>query len=363
MRLTFFLVFVLAVQPFSWVAAKSLLWLLQGRLKTAGKRLVWLAVFGIGNGLLLVSALRWWPGAFRLTAAWLVLLLYILFAALMTLFLWRLLRGRVAAARLSRWLRLFAPLSVAALFAVSVYLAYTPSVRHYEVVLDKPLAKPLRIGVASDLHLGRLVGARQLDKLVRIMNDEKVDIILLPGDLMDDNTEAYEAENMRPHLAALRAPLGVYATLGNHDLFGAENAIRRALRDAGIVVLDDEAVEVDGRFTVVGRPDKLAHGRAQTADLLAKADTAKPVLLLDHRPDDVEAHAALPVDIQVSGHVHKGQVFPANLLVQAINRLSYGYEAIGNGHFFVTSGYGFWGVPFRLGSQAEVLVIDVRGKP
>jgi len=86
-----------------------------------------------------------------------------------------------------------------------------------------------------------------------------------------------------------------------------------------------------------------------------------PVILMDHRPTDIEQHANLPIDIQLSGHAHNGQIFPANLIVKFIYRLSYGYEQINQGHFFVTSGYGFWGVPMRLGSQSEVMIIDVVG--
>ena len=103
-------------------------------------------------------------------------------------------------------------------------------------------------------------------------------------------------------------------------------------------------------------------GRLKSAELLKQADTSKPVVLLDHRPSEIELHSTLPIDIQVSGHVHNGQIFPANFIVRAINRLHYGYEKIGNGHFFVTSGYGFWGIPLRLGSQSEVLIIDVEGR-
>ena len=77
---------------------------------------------------------------------------------------------------------------------------------------------------------------------------------------------------------------------------------------------------------------------------------------------EVEAHAKLPIDVQVSGHVHNGQIAPANLIVRTLYRLAYGYEEIGGRHFFVTSGYGFWGIPLRLGSQSEVWVIDVKGR-
>ena len=179
---------------------------------------------------------------------------------------------------------------------------------------------------------------------------------------MDDDIVVYEADQMQPHLTKLRAPLGVYATLGNHDLFGHQNEIVQAIEQAGIQVLWDDVLHIDNRFWLVGRPDNLDTHRAQTADLLKHTNPREPVFLLDHRPDKINEHSKLPIDLQVSGHVHNGQIFPLNFLVYAINRVSYGYEKINQGHFVVTSGFGFWGVPFRLASQSEVWIIDVKGK-
>lgn len=84
--------------------------------------------------------------------------------------------------------------------------------------------------------------------------------------------------------------------------------------------------------------------------------------ILDHEPNEIEKNVQLPIDLQVSGHTHNGQIFPANFIVKFINRLGYGYERINNTDVIVSSGYGFWGVPFRLGSQAELWVIDLVGK-
>ena len=134
------------------------------------------------------------------------------------------------------------------------------------------------------------------------------------------------------------------------------------LTDAGIRVLANESLVVDNRLLVVGRNDDTDKNRPSTAKLLENQNTELPVLLMDHRPTGIEEHAKLPVDVQVSGHVHNGQVAPANLIVRLLNRVHYGYEQINNGHFFVTSGYGFWGVPLRLGSQSEVWIIEVKGK-
>jgi len=178
---------------------------------------------------------------------------------------------------------------------------------------------------------------------------------------MDDNVNAYLAEKMQPHFANLQAPLGVYATLGNHDFFGDQQRIEAEMRKAGIIPVMDESVVIDGRFTLIGRNDDLVKNRPTAAQLLKGVNTALPVILMDHRPTEIEQHANLPIDIQLSGHAHNGQIFPANFVVKLIYRLSYGYEKINQGHFFVTSGYGFWGVPMRLGSQSEVMIIDLVG--
>lgn len=356
----FFSLFTLAVlQVFTYCFARFLIWLfaVQSPIK---RKLVYVATFALGNGLMMAALFFRVHLMFRLSAVWMVLLLFTLFTSFIVLFLERICRlvckqpekrGRV--------LRMLSPLILASFFATAVYNAYTPVVRHVSITIDKPLAKPIRIGMAADTHLGVLVGARQLDKLADIMQREKVDIILLPGDIMDDDTVAYEAENMKPHLQKLRAPLGVYATLGNHDLYGKQRSITRAIEDAGITVLYDDVRLINDDFWLVGRPDTNDKSRMKTSALLKKVNTKQPVILLDHRPDSVMEHSLLPIDVQVSGHVHNGQVFPANFIVRFLNRIHYGYEKIGNGHFVVTSGFGFWGVPFRLGSQSEVWVIDV----
>lgn len=361
MRIGFFLIVLLVMQLFTFGLGRSLQWLFAPFIGKRGRRWLMGLAYFITNSLIIGLVLQVDHAIFRVTAFWMVLLLFVMYSALATFVLYLLLRKFMAQPPLSRSLRVFAPLFFVFLTALSVYNAYMPVVRHQSITINKKLDRPLRIGLASDTHLGLLVGAKQLDKLAAIMQQEKVDLILLPGDLMDDNVNVYLRENMRPHLQKLRAPLGVYATLGNHDLFGDERRISLELEKAGIRVLHNEVLEHKG-LLLVGRSDDADRSRPTTEKLLQGRNTDLPVLLLDHRPSEIDLHARLPVDIQVSGHVHNGQVAPANLIVKAINRVSYGYQAIGNGHYFVTSGYGFWGIPMRLGSQAEVWVIDVKGQ-
>ena len=323
----------------------------------AQQRVTWGSYLG-ANTLMALHITQIFP-AFRLVALMLVILLFVLFISLLTFLLSAALR--LFSCQNPKWLRLFYPVTLIFLFGLGLYNAYIPRVIHYQVKLDKS-SEPIRIGVASDLHLGKLFGSKQLDRLADIFQQQKVDIIFLPGDIMDDNVEAYVAENMQPHFSKLKAPFGVYATMGNHDLFGAEQQIVKEIERAGIQVLWDQAVEIDGKFTIIGRNDNLLRNRLSTEQLLNGVNTQKPVFLIEHRPTEIEQHAQLPIDLQVSGHTHNGQIFPGNIVTRLMYRLSYGDERIGNGHYFVTSGYGFWGIPLRLGSQSEVFIIDVQGK-
>nr|WP_314739483.1 metallophosphoesterase [uncultured Haemophilus sp.] len=356
MELRYYLIFAaafLALQLFLYSFGRTLGWLF--RLTPRKRKWVTGLSFIAIDGLFLLTITRTIT-AFREIALILALLLFAFFLSILTACVMKITSGKA-----SKTLRIAYPFVFAGIIGLSVYNAYTPVVIHQTITLNKPLKQPIRIGVASDLHLGKLFGGKQLDELAEIFNREKVDLILLPGDIMDDNTEVYLAENMRPHLAKLKAPLGVYATLGNHDFFGSQMQIAQEIETAGIQVLWDQEVEIGGQFTIVGRNDATFRERLPTKALLAEVNTELPVFLLDHQPNEIEEHAKLPIDLQVSGHTHKGQIFPANLITRLVYRLDYGYEKIGNGNFVVTSGYGFWGIPMRLGSQSEVWILDVKG--
>lgn len=339
---------------------RTLRWLLGDKLSARGRKYLAIITYGIPCLLWLAQILQLFITA-RIVSYILITLLFSAFISLAIGIIHLIFKNTKFITKIDRTLRITYPLALFGLMAVGVYNAYTPHITHYEITIDKPM-KPLRIGVASDLHLGSLFGGKALDKLAQIMDEQKVDLILLPGDIMDDNVTAYLAENMRPHLAKLRAPLGVYATLGNHDFFGFQDEITDEIRKAGIVVLKDQIATIDNELVLIGRNDDLDKSRPSTESLLKQVNLDLPIIVLDHRPSEVDIHSALPFDLQVSGHTHKGQVFPANFITALTYRIDYGLEKIGNPYFMVTSGYGFWGIPMRLGSQSEVVIIDMKGK-
>ena len=375
MRYAFILTIIVLLELFSTGAALSLQWWLQPWVdSTTTSIAVWIGVFLITHVLLLLSITKLFSNSYRWMSGWMLVMHFMMLTAVATGILyggsWLLIplldstldHSEIIAAGL----RVFALLFFIGLFAYALYSAYIPVVRELSIHIHKPLNNPLRIAVASDLHLGRLFGNKAIERLHIMLSKYQADILLMPGDIMDDNTQAFNTYNMKDSLAKLVAslPYGVYATLGNHDLYGHEQPISDSLRAAGVQLLNDEATHFIHQGEVVwlmGRFDNHKRQRVATTELLAQVNSAEPVVLLDHRPSAIIEHSQLPIDLQVSGHTHNGQIFPANFIVSAINRLGYGYEAIGKGHFVVSSGYGFWGIPFRLGSRSEIWIINLIG--
>ena len=375
MRYAFIITIIVLLQLFSFGAALSLEWWLQPWSHPALHTVPWIIVFAITNILLLLTVIKLFANSYRWISAWMLVMHFMILTALSTSLLYA---GLWLLSEVSSnvvydseifaiGLRIFALLFFIGLFVYSLYSAYVPVVRKLSIKINKPLNHPLRIAVASDLHLGRLFGNKAIARLHALINRHQADILLMPGDIMDDNTQAFTDYNMAEDLAKLvtSLPYGIYATLGNHDLYGHEQPISQALQDAGVQLLNDDVTCLSHQgqpIWLLGRFDNHKRQRVATTELLAQVNTTEPVILLDHRPSDIMAHSQLPIDLQVSGHTHNGQIFPANFIVNAINRLGYGYEEIGTGHFVVSSGYGFWGIPFRLGSRSEIWLITLIGK-
>ena len=234
---------------------------------------------------------------------------------------------------------------------LGLYWAYSPIVK----------SETIKIAMVSDLHLGTFFGNGQLEKLNKIIEEEKPDAIVIAGDIMDDDMVMYKKRNMGETLSKLSAPLGVYATMGNHDRAAQE--IVEEISKTGIRPLFDESVNLTDDVILVGRKDRsVSKNRLATEDLLKNVDTSKTTVLVDHQPDAIDHHSTLPIDVQLSGHTHRGQIWPINYITDRIYTLDHGYAKINNKHFFTSSGYGFWGPPFKTTAQSEVWMITIEGK-
>lgn len=323
--------------------------------------LAWLGL----NALLVSALLRIGPVGFKGGSMVLVGVFYAAVAALLGWAVFGVLTAlKWPQRRAGLWARGVMPCWLLLWLVAGWWGAYMPTVVRYDLTIDKPLAQPLRILLVSDLHLGRWIGNGQLARLQRIVEQERPDVVLMAGDVMDDLPDVYRSENMGAALARIRAPLGVYATLGNHDNYrGVQADIVAELAAVGVTTLRDEAVRVDGRFWLVGRRDDTEGDRLPLRQLIHTdmAQEALPIVVLDHQPTQADANLHTAADIQLSGHTHNGQLWPGTWLVGAFQPYSYGHYRPNGRHLIVSSGYGLWGVPLRIGTRAEAVMVTVRG--
>lgn len=256
-------------------------------------------------------------------------------------------------------------LAVITFFVVALiygsYNAWNPVVTTYEVAINKQTTeKELKIVVVSDLHLGGIVGEKHLKRLVAEVDGLHPDMILIPGDIIDDYIAPYMTKKMGNTLEKLRAPLGIYAVPGNHDYYGNDvDQLVVEMEKIGIRVLADETALIANDFYIAGRKDLAANGRIPTSALVADLDESKPLIMMDHQPVEFNEARDNGVDLLLSGHTHRGQLFPANLITRLIFENHYGYLQKDQLHSIVTSGFGTWGPPLRIGSRAEIVEINL----
>ncbi|MED4402431.1 metallophosphoesterase [Metabacillus fastidiosus] len=252
---------------------------------------------------------------------------------------------------------------VCCLFIYGAYNAYTPVVRTYEINIPKHVEgkKEFNIVMASDMHFGVLSGSKHAENLVKEINSLNPDFVLFPGDIIDDDLNMFLAKGIPPILKQIKAP--VYMSLGNHDREVTEE-LMKSFRESGMDVLFDEVLVLDNGITLVGRKDKgyREEVRLKLNDLMKNVDLNKPVILMDHQPYDFDIAEENGVDLLVSGHTHRGQIAPGHLITQKIYENDWGYLRKGNLHTIVSSGYGFWGTPIRIGSQSEIVQIHATFK-
>jgi uncharacterized protein len=210
----------------------------------------------------------------------------------------------------------------------------------------------------SDLHLGHVRNGNFLRRTVGKILREGPDAIFIAGDLYDGT--AIDARRAAEPLSQLRAPHGVYFVAGNHEQFGDDSQYLHAVAAAGVRVLSNEKVEVDG-LQIVGVPYRNATQKGHLASVLRRLglDRERASILLLHAPDHPEVAEAAGISLQLSGHTHLGQIIPWSWFARKMYRqFVYGLSRIGKMQVFTSSGAGTWGPPLRLGSNPEIVVLQ-----
>jgi predicted MPP superfamily phosphohydrolase len=241
-----------------------------------------------------------------------------------------------------------------------------PRVRKLDISVAKRagMMKTLNIVAASDIHLGTIVGRARIDPIVDEINRLDPDLVLLPGDIVDEDLGPVIRQNLGEALKNIKARLGVYAVTGNHEYFGGVERACAYLTDHSIVMLRDQSARIGDSFYLVGREDRSigrmdGHPRKALHELMAAVDKTYPVILMDHQPFGLNEAVVEGVDLQISGHTHFGQLWPINYIVRAIYELAWGYKKISATHFYVSDGVGTWGPPVRVGNRPEIVNIRV----
>lgn len=287
--------------------------------------------------------------------------LMVILLPVLHLTIWLLGFTKIPRIHIDRWARVIVFSIVIFVISFGVYNAYTPTVNQYDVTVEKEVEmESLNIVMASDMHFGVLSGKNHAKKMVEQINALQPDVVIFPGDIVDDDIDPFVDKNIAEVLAQINAPYGVYASLGNHDKHnGPIEKLIDVIEEGNVTVLYDDSILIDDHFYIIGRKDRTDRSREELSVLTANLDKSKPLILVDHQPYDLDVAQEQGIDLMLSGHTHYGQVFPGNLITGRIYENDWGYLQLEQLHSIVSSGYGFWGPPIRIGSRSEIVQIVV----
>ena len=212
----------------------------------------------------------------------------------------------------------------------------------------------------SDVHLGQIHGPAFLEKIFTRIQAIPHDIIFIGGDLFD-GTSAPDLVKFLEPFQKLHPELGMYFVAGNHEEFGDNSAFISAIRSAGIRVLVDEVIVLDG-VQIIGVDYHHASNRNTFKKILSNLnlDQNMPSILLKHEPKDLDIAVEAGVALQISGHTHKAQMWPLEYIPRLLYKgYCYGLRTYLNMHVYVSSGVGTWGPPMRVGTDSEIVVFTI----
>ncbi len=329
-----------------------------------------LASFDVWGGTFTPAQMRpWvWVGtAFMASCLYLFLGLIPVWLASVVIWLvrWRHDHGAVGRRRLNR---VAVPVVVAVAVGATGYGAWEaahPTITRVEASSpDLPQQfDGLRVALVSDLHAGAVRSAAFTQEAVDLVNAQEPDLVVIAGDLIDGKAGRYAPE-IAP-LADLEAPLGVYATTGNHEMYRDTANWLRAFDAIGLQMLRNRSVplERDGAtITLAGVHDLEGEGEwAPDVDAaLAGSDPAGYTMFVAHQPRQAFALQGRGVDLQMSGHTHGGQMWPLRYLVPLQQPVLDGLEVVAGTPVLTSRGVGAWGPAIRVLARPEVPIVTLR---
>lgn len=240
----------------------------------------------------------------------------------------------------------------------------------YGISTDKSIrVEGYKIALISDVHYGKLNNKKDLEKLAVNLSAQELDIVILCGDIVDEDTTKTQIQEIFSILGRIKSAYGSYFIFGNHDKqpynkkpIYTQDELISVVEQSGIDVLNDEAVNIGEDILLVGRRDRDDMGKS-VEQLLIGADRSKYIIFADHQPYDFKIKSEMGVDLLVSGHTHGGQLFPIGTVMDLFNigDAVYGKKQIGNMIAITTSGI-TGSHPIRTQGKSEYVVITINSQ-
>jgi predicted MPP superfamily phosphohydrolase len=312
--------------------------------------------FSFLSASMLVSA---YPNAisrtfYLVSASWLSIFYFLLWAAIF-------LRLLIALVR---------PSNPAPFAAILVFLAFLASVYGF-IRSNETKIKEISVEIpglpsswadkkavwVSDLHLGGIRGAGFASRITNMTKDIGPDIVFVGGDLFDGSNS--DPDRLIEPFRELNPPLGIYFITGNHEEFSDPTPLIEAVRRSGMQILDNRMVILEG-VQIAGVDYASTRDNKRFSEVLEEMefDPNIPSILLRHAPDGLETALSAGIDFQISGHSHRGQVFPLNGITRLVWKgYDYGLKKFKNLIVYTSSGAGTWGPPARFGTDSEIVLI------
>lgn len=250
-----------------------------------------------------------------------------------------------------------------------IYNAKDTDIVTYNVKTDSGLNEELNLVLLTDIHLGAIGSESRIENAVREINKLNPDIVCISGDIFDgDISKLDEPEKTSELFRSIKSKYGVYACLGNHDAGSSINQMLEFLEKSDIKLLKETHEVIDNRFVIVGRLDRSPIGssgtlkRGETSEVLKAVENYDlPVIVLDHNPSNIDQYDNR-ADLILSGHTHKGQMFPAGIVTYLMYDVDYGYyrKDANSPQVIVSSGIGTWGMPMKVGTNSEIVNIKIK---
>lgn len=298
--------------------------------------------------------------------AWLVQLLHFLFKKVLS---------KVYAKKADLWQKIYGSGVIPILLTVVLLFYGYWNLYHivgtnYTVYTQKPIRdEGYRIALIADVHYGVSLDNEELQAVCDRISDENPDVVVLCGDIVDNDTTHQQMQQVFKTLGSIRSAYGTVYVHGNHDrpmsivrsVFTQEELVA-AIESAGITILQDDVWAVSEDFTIVGREDRSRSDRTPIDKLMAQVEKDAFVLTLDHQPNDYDENGKAGTDLLLSGHTHGGQLWPLDWLQAVIpfNDAVYGLTEIDeDSKAIVTSGLAGWSFPIKTAAPAEYVIIDI----